>query len=375
MTKRLLKTFEEENNLTNVLVPLTLDVDEVFFVYHHNVSSRKLQNCARVINKYKHVKVLYKRVNEEEIKDLIDENTVVDISAAKYLSIVLYEVALLNDLPVIYYDEEERVIKQYFNHQVVAKDIFKLMIEDIVTLGGGKILSYLHKPVTDKSSIDLIYKAIESAKKEYTNFTSYVSRINSYVSDFDYHDNKIFLNENITRRIVSDEAYKKYGDLNLFTLNGTDLTFYNNDIKKLFTVTGAFLENYIYHKLKDSNLFDDILMSSTIEFNDEQWKYPVTCEIDCLVLKDNNLLFVSIKSNKTEKDDLNEIKVHNVMFGNKQSKPVICTLSDISLKRPSVYAKAEELNVYMIDSTAFLNNKVPETFLSIIDGTYEYERI
>lgn len=375
MTKRLLKTFEEENNLTNVLVPLTLDVDEVFFVYHHNVSSRKLQNCARVINKYKHVKVLYKRVNEEEIKDLIDENTVVDISAAKYLSIVLYEVALLNDLPVIYYDEEERVIKQYFNHQVVAKDIFKLMIEDIVTLGGGKILSYLHKPVTDKSSIDLIYKAIESTKKEYTNFTSYVSRINSYVSDFDYHDNKIFLNENTTRRIVSDEAYKKYGDLNLFTLNGTDLTFYNNDIKKLFTVTGAFLENYIYHKLKDSNLFDDILMSSTIEFNDEQWKYPVTCEIDCLVLKDNNLLFVSIKSNKTEKDDLNEIKVHNVMFGNKQSKPVICTLSDISLKRPSIYAKAEELNVYMIDSTAFLNNNVPETFLSIIDGTYEYERI
>lgn len=375
MTKRLLKTFEEENNLTNVLVPLTLDVDEVFFVYHHNVSSRKLQNCARVINKYKHVKVLYKRVNEEEIKDLIDENTVVDISAAKYLSIVLYEVALLNDLPVIYYDEEERVIKQYFNHQVVTKDIFKLMIEDIVTLGGGKILSYLHKPVTDKSSIDLIYKAIESSKKEYTNFTSYVSRINSYISDFDYHDNKIFLNENTTRRIVSDEAYKKYEDLNLFTLNGTDLTFYNNDIKKLFTVTGAFLENYIYHKLKDSNLFDDILMSSTIEFNDEQWKYPVTCEIDCLVLKDNNLLFVSIKSNKTEKDDLNEIKVHNVMFGNKQSKPVICTLSDISLKRPSVYAKAEELNVYMIDSTAFLNNNVPETFLSIIDGTYEYERI
>ena len=140
-------------------------------------------------------------------------------------------------------------------------------------------------------------------------------------------------------------------------------------------VTGAFLENYIYHKLIDSNLFDDILMSSTIEFNDEQWKYPVTCEIDCLVLKDNNLLFVSIKSNKTEKDDLNEIKVHNVMFGNKQSKPVICMLSDLSLKRPSIYAKAEELNVYVIDSTAFIKDNIPETFLSIIDGTYEYERI
>lgn len=375
MAKRLLKTFEEENNLTNALVPLTLDVDEVFFVYHHDVSSRKIQNCARVINKYKHVKVLYKKVNEDEIKDLIVEDTIVDVSASKYLSIVLYEVALLNDLPVIYYDEEERVIKQYFNHQIIAKDIFKLKIEDIVTLGGGTILSYLHKPVTDRNSIDLIYKAIDHTKGEYSTFTSYISRINSYVSDFDYHNNKIFLNENITRRIVSDEAYQKFKDLNLFTLNGTDLTFYNSDVKKLFMVTGAFLENYIYHKLKDSNLFDDILMSSTIEFNDEQWKYPVTCEIDCLVLKDNNLLFVSIKSNKTEKDDLNEIKVHNVMFGNKQSKPVICTLSDISLKRPSVYAKAEELNVYMVDTTAFLNDNIPETFLSIIDGSYEYERI
>lgn len=375
MTKRLLKTFEEENNLTNALVPLTLDVDEVFFVYHHNVSSRKLQNCARVINKYKQVKVLYKKVNEDEIKDLIDEDTIIDISAAKYLSIVLYEVALRNDLPVIYYDEEEKVIKQYKNHEIISKDIFKLKIEDIVALGGGTILSYLHKPVNDRNSIDLIYKAVESAKNQYSNFTSYISRINSYVSDFDYRDNKIFLNEATTRRIVSDEAYQKYQDLGLFTLNGTELTFFNNDIKKLFMVTGAFLENYIYHKLIDSNLFDDILMSSTIEFNDEQWKYPVTCEIDCLVLKDNNLLFVSIKSNKTEKDDLNEIKVHNVMFGNKQSKPVICMLSDLSLKRPSIYAKAEELNVYVIDSTAFIKDNIPETFLSIIDGTYEYERI
>ena len=117
------------------------------------------------------------------------------------------------------------------------------------------------------------------------------------------------------------------------------------------------------------------MMSSTIEFNDEKWKYPVSCEIDCLVLKDNNLLFVSIKSNKVEKDDLNEIKVHNVVFGNRQSSPVICINSDLSNKKPSIYAKAEELGVYVIDSSSFQRGEMVDKFISIMEGTYEYEKI
>ncbi|MBR0462733.1 MAG: hypothetical protein IJJ00_08505 [Erysipelotrichaceae bacterium] len=375
MSKRLLKTFEEDNNLNNVLVPLSIDVDEVIYLYHHDVSQRKINNCSKVLNKYKKLKVLYKKVKEEEVEKYITEDTVVDISASKYLSIVLYEEAIKNDLKVIYYDEEERVVKEYNNHKVYGDKMFSLKIEDIVTLGGGRIISMMHKPVQDRRTIDMIYKAVDQAGSQYNLFTAYVSRVNSFLADYENDRNSYHLSDNVVRKIVTDEQYIRYKDLNLFEINGNDLKFVNGDIRRIFMVTGAFLENYIYHKLSESNYFDDVMMSSTIEFNDEKWKYPVSCEIDCLVLKDNNLLFVSIKSNKVEKDDLNEIKVHNVVFGNRQSSPVICINSDLSNKKPSIYAKAEELGVYVIDSSSFQRGEMVDKFISIMEGTYEYEKI
>lgn len=375
MTRRLLKTFEENNNLINVLVPLTIDIDEVYFVYHHDVKASDINRCSKIINKYKNIKVYYKRVSEEEVTSFINEDTIIDVSAAKYLSIVLYEIALKNNLQVIYYDEEERVIKQYKNHKTISEAIFKLTIEDIVKLGGGKITSNLHKAVTKREDIELIYKAVDKAKDQYSHFTSFVSRINAYINDFPSSNNICHLNERVIKKITCDEQYQNYKDLGLFEIKENDLIFYNKDIKDAFTVSGTFLENYIYHKLLDSKLFDDVKMSNIIEFNDEQHKYPVNCEIDALVLKNNELLFVSIKSNKVEKTDLNEIKVHNIMFGNKQSKAVVCSNNDLSKQKPSVYAKAEELGLYVIDNTDFINQNLANKFNDIIEGTYVYERI
>lgn len=375
MIKRLVKTFDEENNLINVLVPLTIDVEEVYFVYHHDVDTSLMKSCTSVINKYKKINIYYKKIKKYEIDKLLNENTILDVSAPKYLSIALYENALKNNLPVIYYDDEERCVKRYNDHSIINKDIFKLSIDDIIKLGGGKIESNLHKPVKNRNTINKIYEAVDYASNKYTIFTSFVSRINAYINDYQSENNTFHLNERTIKKILSDEQYHQYKDLNLFTIEGNDLTFFNDDIKKIFTVSGTFLENYIYHKLIDSNLFDEVSMSNTIEFSRAQWHYPVTCEIDCLVLKNNELLFISIKSNKVDKDALNEIKVHNVMFGNSQSKAVICSNNDLSQEKPSVYAKAEELKVYVIDNTSFKKDRLAQDILSIINQSYQYERI
>ena len=84
------------------------------------------------------------------------------------------------------------------------------------------------------------------------------------------------------------------------------------------------------------------MMSCVIDFSGQSRRYPVICEIDCLVIRDNHVLFTSCKSNKVAADDLNEIKVHNVIFGNTLSSPVMCTLEDLDQKSPSVYSKARE---------------------------------
>ena len=63
------------------------------------------------------------------------------------------------------------------------------------------------------------------------------------------------------------------------------------------------------------------------------------------------------------------------MFGNKLSNPVLCTLDDINTKSPSVYGKAKELGVAIIDKTAFENHNIAEEFKEIIEEVYEYESL
>ena len=228
----------------------------------------------------------------------------------------------------------------------------------------------MHNPVKNRETIELIYKTIEYSKSNYSNFISFVSKINNLINYLDHKDNDYYLDETTIKKITSDENYRYFKDLNLFTINDNTLSFFNNDIRRIFMVSGTFLENYIYNKLVDSKLFDDVLMSCNIEFSRTQ-NLSVRCELDSLAIKDNCLLFVSIKSNKVDPSDLNEIKVHNVMFGNEYSKPVICIYNELSENRPLVYAKGEELGIYIIEKNDF-ENDVANRFLEIINNSYQY---
>ena len=140
-------------------------------------------------------------------------------------------------------------------------------------------------------------------------------------------------------------------------------------------VSGAFLENYLYIKLTESGKFDDVKMSTVIDFSDNKYIYPVRCEIDCLIIRNNRLLFVSCKSSKADASTLNEIYVHNHRFGNVLSMPVLCVCEELDRKYPSTYAKGEELGIYLIDRSSFMKGDISEAFASIFDGTYVYDKI
>lgn len=370
---KLLKSFDEHNNFNNVIVPLSLNIDKVVFLTTHKIDENRFNWCKKIIKKYKQIEINYVKVDEETIKQYIDENTIVDVSVGKYVSLLLCEQALKQERQIIYFDEEERCIKDYKKHSVIEDKLFKLDIEDIITLNGGKILSSLHNPIRNKDSISKIYETIDGTINNYSSFISFVSKINSLLVNVENKENDYYLSNDLVNKIKNDQNYLKFKELALFTIDGNVLSFYNSDIKKLFMVSGAFLENYIYNKLLESEMFDDVKMSITIEFSNQQ-NVPVTCELDCLILKDNNLLFTSIKSNKVCPDDLNEIKVHNLMFGNIYTKPVICIYNELSENRPQIYAKAEELGVYVVEECMFKSG-ISRAFLNIINNTYSWHHI
>ena len=125
----IIKIFDDKEYLNNVLPPLTLDIRHVVFLYHHKQNKRHLKSTVDVLKRYGEFKVDFIELknDEKEISDLLEKHQefVVDISANRYLTMLLFEKALRYKQPIIYYDSEENVIKDYRKHQIIAKDIFK----------------------------------------------------------------------------------------------------------------------------------------------------------------------------------------------------------------------------------------------------------
>ena len=324
---KILTVYDNDEPLNNVVSALTLQVDEVFYVYHHDVNLNHFINIDKVLTRYKDIKTHFIQLSDDvpQLQQILDENQnlIIDVGGAKYLSLLLFELTKSTSYQIIYYDDEENNIKDYRTHTVITDKVFKLQIEDVLTLRGGEIKEHMHRNVVDKRTIETVMDLVEKNIGNYSAFIRYITKVNSIISSSEYLGaNTYQLSHDNARNLITDGEYKNIGDL--FEIDEENcLTFKTRKLKELTSVSGAFLENYLFIKLTESGYFDDVKMSVVIDFSDEKYIYPVRCELDCLLIKDNRMLFVSCKSTKADADTLNEIYVHNSRFGNALSLPVL----------------------------------------------------
>ncbi|MBR3250116.1 MAG: DUF1887 family protein [Erysipelotrichaceae bacterium] len=373
---KLLTVYDDKEPLNNVINEISLDVDEVFYVYHHEVPRTSFNNISRVIKNHKDIDLRFIKLenDEKQLNELIDENTIVDVGGAKYLSLVLFDMCGRLNNKVIYYDSEENLIKDYRTHKALDIDVVKLNIEDALRLRGGEIVSQLHHNVTEKENKETIIDLVESNLDDYSSFIKYITQVSNKMSDSNYLGNYEYaINRKDCIELIEGNDFNNIDEL--FTITDDRISFVNRKLRDIVMVSGTFLENYLYIKLNELHYFDDIKMSVIIDFSDEKYSHPVRCEIDCLVIKDNQLLFCSCKSSKATTDDLNEIYVHNKMFGNSRSKAVMFVGEELDRRYPSIYAKGIELGIYVVDKSSILRKGAAAEFKDICEGTYRYDEI
>ena len=374
---KLLTVYDDVDPLNNVISALTIKAEKVIFVHHHEIPDKNIRAIHKVLTRYIDTEIVFVELTDDikQLKEIIDTNDdlVIDIGGAKYLSLLLFEVASKIDNEMIYYDDDENRLMDYRSHKVITEDVFSLQIEDVINLGGGEIVSYMHKAADDKGSKETVRYLVENNLDNYNSFIRYITKINTIISNSpSLGHNTYKLSDDDVQSITTDMCYRKIGDL--FTIDEKNkLKFKNGKLRDMVSVSGSFLENYLYIKLTDSGKFDDVKMSVVIDFSDAKYKYPIRCELDGLIIRHNKLLFVSCKSNKADTEALNEIYVHNRHFGNVLSLPVLCVCEEMDRKFPSTYCKGEELGVYLIDRSSFLENDICDVFLSVFDGTYVYD--
>lgn len=346
------KVFEDDKMLDNVIVPIAMEADHVFYFSHVEHSEKSMNICREFLER-NNTGCSFLFINEDTdlsgwFKDY--PNAIVDMTGSRYILLRLFELANQYQNPIFYFDSEENTVKNYRARKSMSYPYPLLTIEDIVFLGGGNIQKHIHNApnLNDKKHCELICEAVERNIEQYDRFVSYVNSVHSLVGKFDGEWTEI--SEEAVKKIKNYELTRTLKDLKLFTIEGKSFSYRSREVKQLFEVAGSWLESYLYIKLKQSEQFDDVMMSVVIDFSSRRkTPYPVTCELDLLALRDNRLVFISCKSNKVDSSALYEVKLHSTMFGNQLSSAAVCTAEELDRRNPSIYTKARELGIAVID--------------------------
>lgn len=378
MSEILLKIYDHNDYLTNVLVPISMDYRKIIFLSHRDYKEKTKNALLKSLSKHNIEAIFMKLADDEyEITNLLKkyQSADIDISGSHYLSLYIFEKTINEDRRIIYFDNEECTIKDYRKHEVIKDKLYSLSISEMISLSGGQLNTNMHKSpnINNIEECNKIVNIVDKSLNNYHTFTNFISNIMQVIANTDKLSVKI--DEKVRNRIINNPIYKIVLDEGVLSIKDDTLYILNDFFLELFRNAGAWLESYLYIKIMQSNKFDDCIMSAVIEYRDGEIRYPISCEIDVITIKDNHLLMISCKSNKVDAAAINEIKVHNSEFGNYLSKPIVCTIDDLNVKNPLIYKKAKELAVSIIDVTAIKNNAVAIVLEKILNKTYQYEKV
>ena len=128
--------------------------------------------------------------------------------------------------------------------------------------------------------------------------------------------------------------------------------FKNEMVKNLLKSDGFWLEFYTYYMADKINHFDDIDMSSVIDWNRSSGgvQDPIN-EIDIILVRGITPIFISCKTSVPTAFDLYEIKSLAERFGGSMAKAVLVTSSDLN-ENKSYFVRARELNIRIIEKSS-----------------------
>lgn len=154
--------------------------------------------------------------------------------------------------------------------------------------------------------------------------------------------------------------------------NKMSFVYATRAIKELLTTAGKILEVYVYHKVKDSGKFDDVVSSYEINWEETEIKN----EFDCILTKGFQSIFVECKAKKNiEADDYTKLDSLTNHFGINVKKVLIADTwdeehpyYDDAKANKRQMERGKMLGIETIWKRNEIEN-ISETLLQILEGT------
>lgn len=241
-----------------------------------------------------------------------------------------------------------------------VKDFF-LMAGGILLPGrvdNGVLKEYL-------DDIDPFFDCFLQFRRDWTNIITYMQRVSpaesGQVPSMDVRGNYIVKGERGGRISANEDALQAFtrigfiGDLNIVSGERVSFRFRDVNTRAWLRDVGSVLELYVYKACVDTNIFNDVISSAVVRWNEVLGHASVINEIDVMATRGVVPLFISCKVSDVKTDALNELAILRDRFGGKGAKAAI-----VSTERCNAAARhrAAQLGIAVIDRDELESGKL-----------------
>lgn len=363
-----------DKNVVGALVPVfSMKPERVVFLYDSRVvGENMLKEMGEALTaRLPKLEIHYERTNmlsmEEisgELENLIkifqNKEIQIDITGGSELMTACgLTAAREHGLTTTYVDFYSGIVRNVFTMERLG-EIAHVTLADYLTAIGGKYMSSSrHTPEeNDFERILSMAKVIFSNEKKWDKFFTHMTHGFSAkgVMEFSMGKNQsdrdcmFILNAFLERKFAKRIGEDRY-------------RFASEADKEYMTVSGIWLEMYIYIQAKQC--FDEVYMGVDIDWNKRDICESRDNEIDVVIMKNSQPIFISCKMRPIEKETVYEIYSMAKRLGGNYGKALIATTVDVRSskdERNSIYLRMAKMKVGLIESKDFIRQNSSDVF-------------
>ncbi len=393
----------DKNPIYNYLASLIFKPEKVIFVGAVNepidkckAKTKKFAGLNGLESKYEFI---YSKPNDfadnyQTIKNIISKekangkNCFIDVTGGKDLALVAAGNFMGDGTDIIYLDRKNSRYLLLPEGGSLEFDA-RISCETFITIAGGTVFEVARNHSYTPEEENIIKKVIDlffEYRDEWTRFVKYLQQVSKKENEkyrnlsvdaplsFENNGKTFEYNEKIMRELEKVNAIKNL-DIQR-DKKRLCFTFASSDLANLLVNEGVWLELKVYYTAKEMPCFYDV--NTGVKFI---WDIPCENkslanllsesvprnEVDAVLSRGINPVFVSCKTRAPFNEDLNELYAIKEKFGGDFAKAIIVTTKPVDRNSP-IYERAQALGIGIIDEKAFINNSLAEKLNILTEG-------
>ena len=241
-------------------------------------------------------------------------------------------------------------------------------VKDFFLMAGGTLLPGRVDNGVLKEYLEVIdpfFGCFLQYRRDWTNIVTYMQRVSPTESDqvpsMDVQGDYTVKGDRGGRISAKEDALHAFEDIgflqDLKIVSGENVSFRFRDIntRAWLRDVGSVLELYVYKACIDSDIFNDIISSAVVRWDEVLGHSSVINEIDVIATRGVVPLFISCKVSDIKTEALNELAILRDRFGGKGAKAAI-----VSTGRCNAAARhrAAQLGIAVIDRDELESGKL-----------------